>query len=280
MILLVNDDGVDAPGLRALYRALRTVTGQAVLAVAPHQERSGQGHAITLDRGLTVTPRHEPGFFGFAIDGTPTDCVKLALTTLCAEPPELVVSGINDGPNVGRSIFYSGTLGAAMEAAVEGFSALAVSRERSSSGSTTSSSSFIDAAAFAAEWAQKLRGRVDLRGQVVNLNLPARPRAEWAAARVLRHGRAGFNERYRPVRDAKDRVGWRLHGEWHAPDSADTCDAAALTAGHPVLTLLAPNLNAPERALKRLLGSGSGGASRAKTSARSSTPLNNEAEPA
>jgi 5'-nucleotidase len=251
MILLINDDGIDAPGLRALYRALRTEFSQPVLAVAPQHERSGQSHAITLHRGLTVTPRHDDGFFGFAIDGTPVDCAKLALTTLCGEPPELVIAGINDGPNVGRSIFYSGTLGAALEAAVEGHVAMAVSREKGGG-------SFDDAARFASAWAKRISGHPEFRGRVLNLNVPATPAASWLAPRLARHGHSGFSESYRPMREAKDRVGWRLHGEWVAKAGAADCDASMLSAGHPVLTMLHPNFNAPEATLRAMLEGKSG----------------------
>ncbi|MBA3939182.1 MAG: 5'/3'-nucleotidase SurE [Planctomycetes bacterium] len=245
MILLVNDDGIAAPGLRALYRALRRVTGIPVLAVAPLAERSGQGHAITLDRGLAVAHRLEEGFFGFSVDGTPVDCAKLALVALCPEPPDLVVSGINDGPNVGRSLFYSGTVGAAMEAAVLGLPALAVSRAKGGE-------SFDDAAEFAAQWAKRLLGKADLRGQVVNLNVPAGPLGTWKEARVTHHGQAGFTETYQPQRDAKDRVVWRLHGEWTATDGG-ACDAHTLHAGHPVVTVLSPDLNGTHQGLERLV---------------------------
>jgi 5'-nucleotidase len=250
MILLINDDGIDAPGMRTLYRELRKHTGQPVLAVAPHQERSGQAHAITLNRGLTVTPRHDGDFFGFCIDGTPADCVKLALTTLCHEEPELVVSGVNDGPNVGRSIFYSGTVGAALEAAVEGCAALAVSRARA--GRSDERAAFDDAAAFAAQWAARLTGRPEFRGHVLNINVPAQPAASWQEPRAAAHGHSGFREGYRPVREGKDRVSWRLHGEWVA-EAGDESDAHLLSAGHPVLTLLKPEMNAPDRVLRRLM---------------------------
>lgn len=244
MILLVNDDGISSPGLRALYRALRSVTRQAVLAVAPSSERSGMSQAITLDRPLVATPRLEPGFFGFAIDGTPADCAKLALDRLCPEPPRLVVSGINDGPNAGRSIMYSGTLGAALEAAVEGRPALAVSRMR---GWTAQD----DAAAFAAGWAARFLHTPGLAGAVVNLNLPASPAADWGEPCLARHGLGGFRERYRPVRDGA-RTAWRLDGDWQGSPGDD--DVAALDAGRPVFTLLRPDLNAAgHEVLRRLV---------------------------
>ena len=245
MILLLNDDGIDAPGMRALYRALRRDTGQPVLAVAPLQERSGQGHAITLNRGLTVSSRAEDGFFGFNIDGTPTDCAKLALANLCGERPALVVSGVNDGPNVGRSIFYSGTVGAAMEAAIEGCAAMAVSRQRGPG-------EFEDAANFAASWAVKLCGRAEFIGQVVNINVPGIPASQWREPRMAQHGRSGFKEGYRPLREGNDRITWRLHGEWNTDEAKEDSDASLLSAGHPVLTMLRPDVNAPDRSLRKL----------------------------
>jgi 5'-nucleotidase len=237
VILLINDDGIAAPGLRALYRALRRQCDRPVLAVAPATERSGQSHAITLDRHLNVTARHEDGFFGFAIDGTPTDCTKLALNVLCHTEPDLVVSGINDGPNVGRSLFYSGTVGAALEAAVMGLPAVAVSRNKGGEG-------FEDAADFAVGWIKRLLGKGGLRGHVLNINLPAGPASTWNEPRLAQHGHSGYKEIYQPVRDTKERIAWRLHGEWVASESDESTDAALLSAGHPVLTMLAPSLNA------------------------------------
>jgi len=252
MILLLNDDGIHAPGLRSLYHHLRAVCKTPVLAVAPAIQHSGQAHAITLDRGLTVSHHLEEGFFGFSIDGTPVDCLKLALKVLCPQAPRLVISGINDGPNIGRSLFYSGTVAAAMEGAIEGQVAIAVSRDRSDA-------SWEHAAAFAAELAAVCLDRRELRGLVLNCNIPARPRAEWGELRLVRHGRSGFEERYRPSRARSGLLTWRLHGERVELDDEGETDAHALAAGHPTLTVLQPNYNVlsdalPKRLLKRLQG--------------------------
>ncbi len=247
MLLLVNDDGIDAPGFRALYRALRQVLRQPVLAVAPGVERSGQSHAITIHTPLRITPRIEAGFFGFAVDGTPTDCVKLALDRLCPTPPELVISGINRGPNVGRSLFYSGTVGAAMEAAVLGLPAMAVSRQLGFDGQD-------DAAGWAAGWAKRLIGRKELSGKVANLNCPATPAAQWKATVAASHGMGGFRERYRPV-NGDQGTGWMLEGEWEEGDEP-TSDVSRLSSGHPVVTLLAPSFNTPDRWLAREVARG------------------------
>ena len=257
MILLVNDDGIDAPGLRALYAALRSICGRPVLAVAPSHERSGQSHAITIDRALTATARMSGDFFGFAIDGTPVDCVKLAIARLCPTPPELVVSGINDGPNVGRSIFYSGTLGAAMEAAIAGLPALAASRARGAdevvdpAGARLNDprfpaeSRFADGAALTADLARKLLAAAPRPGRVVSLNIPAGPATGWRPLRLARHALGGFVETYAPQSTGDGRTQWVLDGAWSttASSAAEADDAALLSAGHPVVTTLRPDVN-------------------------------------
>src|SRR6201986_4100325 len=122
LILVTNDDGVSAPGIAAAREALQAV-GDVVVA-APDRERSASSHSISLDRPLRVD-EIEPGVF--AIDGTPVDCVYLALLHLVPRRPALVVSGINNGYNLGSDVFYSGTVAAAVEAALRGLPAIAVS---------------------------------------------------------------------------------------------------------------------------------------------------------
>jgi 5'/3'-nucleotidase len=121
-ILVTNDDGIESPGLRALVGALDGLG--TISVVAPHAERSGTGQAITLRRPLycrEITERK------WVVEGTPTDAVILALNELLPEPPDLLLSGINLGGNMGENIFYSGTVGAAMEAAVNKIPAAAIS---------------------------------------------------------------------------------------------------------------------------------------------------------
>lgn len=118
-ILLSNDDGIHSPCLRALHDAL-CEAGHELDVVAPLTEQSGVGCSVTLHNPLRLYPVQEPGFSGTAVAGTPVDCVKLALTTLLPQPPDLVVVGINNGANKGVDVFYSGTVGAATEAALRG----------------------------------------------------------------------------------------------------------------------------------------------------------------
>lgn len=125
-ILLTNDDGINAVGLRALYRAFRDA-GHTVRVVAPVTEQSAVGHAITLFSPLRVVEVQEVGFEGLGVVGTPADCVKLAVHHVLVRRPDLVVSGINAGANVGVDVLYSGTVSAATEGALAGIRALAVS---------------------------------------------------------------------------------------------------------------------------------------------------------
>lgn len=125
-ILLANDDGIDAPGILTLHEELKDDFD--VLVVAPKRERSGAGCSLSLSSEMEVIPRVENGrTWGYMVDGTPADCVKFALTTIPDYKPDFVLSGINRGMNVGNSVFYSGTVAAAIEATLFGYHAMACS---------------------------------------------------------------------------------------------------------------------------------------------------------
>ena len=125
-ILIVNDDGIDAPGLKALREAVRELGD--VLVCAPDSERSGAGCSLSLTDRVAVQDRRENGVvWGHAISGTPADCVKFALTALGGYEPDLVLSGVNRGRNVGNFVWYSGTVAGAIEATLFGRRAMAVS---------------------------------------------------------------------------------------------------------------------------------------------------------
>lgn len=124
-ILLTNDDGIDAPGLAALREAIDDL-GE-VHVIAPADVESAVSHAVTFHRPMRVTRRELQGFTGLAVEGRPADCVKLAATELISQPIDLCISGMNAGANVGINVIYSGTVGAAMEAAFIGIPSIAVS---------------------------------------------------------------------------------------------------------------------------------------------------------
>lgn len=126
-ILLSNDDGIEADGLNKLRVALQEQN--EIYVVAPDRERSATGHKITVHRPLRVKEWNYPGTTatGWAVDGTPADCVKLGLEALLPGPPDLVISGINFGPNLGTDVLYSGTVSAAVEGTINGIPSMAVS---------------------------------------------------------------------------------------------------------------------------------------------------------
>lgn len=229
-LLLTNDDGIDADGLRLLTEAVGA--GARVTVVAPASERSASGHSITLTRPLYAEPRTVAGAErAWAVDGTPADCVKLAIDVLMAEKPDLVISGINHGSNLGRDVFYSGTVSAAIEASFLGHSAMAISQGRA----TPAGLRF--AAAFVAWWLE--HGFVPPPpGVVYNVNLPpyrGRPPRRVVPAPL---GRRIYRNEFQSEEEEGGRVVWWLggqpvdHGE--APDS----DVAVVSAGHIALTPL------------------------------------------
>ncbi|MDD2420537.1 MAG: 5'/3'-nucleotidase SurE [Heliobacteriaceae bacterium] len=126
-ILLTNDDGIGAPGIKALGKAL--ANWAEIFVVAPEEERSATGHGITVHKPLRVekVTLFGPNVHSWAINGTPTDCVKLAVEMLLDKPPNLIVSGINKGPNLATDVLYSGTVSAAIEGVIYGFPSVAVS---------------------------------------------------------------------------------------------------------------------------------------------------------
>src|SRR3954464_597122 len=131
-VLLTNDDGITAPGLQAVRRALREIEGGEVDVIAPDSNRSATARSITTRSPLSVEEvEFGDGDRGFATDGTPVDCVRFADLGLLGEKPDLIVSGINHGSNLGDDITYSGTVAAAFEGIVLGVPAIAVSQQSS-----------------------------------------------------------------------------------------------------------------------------------------------------
>ncbi|QQE11735.1 5'/3'-nucleotidase SurE [Planctomycetota bacterium] len=124
-ILLTNDDGIDAPGLISLYKAVQDMGD--IIVVAPATVQSASSHAVTFHKPLRVDKREYPDFTGYAVHGRPADCVKLAIEELVKDPIDLVISGMNYGANIGINVIYSGTVAAAREAAFLGIPAIAAS---------------------------------------------------------------------------------------------------------------------------------------------------------
>lgn len=184
-ILISNDDGYRAPGIHALAQALSTLSETVV--VAPDRDRSGASNALTLDRPLRATIA-EHGYY--SVGGTPTDCVHLAITGLLEEEPNMVVSGINAGPNLGDDVLYSGTVAAAMEGRFLGLPALAVSLVGNPP------QHYDTAARVALDLVQALGMRPLPADTILNINVPDCP---WEKIRGYRSTRLGHRHRAEPT---------------------------------------------------------------------------------
>src|SRR3954452_24103633 len=177
-VLLTNDDGIQATGLNELRRALLEVPGIELAVIAPNSNRSATARSITTRRPLEVEEvQFDDGTVGYAIDGTPVDCVRLASLGLVGDQmPELIVSGINHGSNLGDDITYSGTVAAALEGVVLGIPGIAVSQQsqaREMDFRLGVEFDFGDAAAFAARLVEEIRTLPLPDGTLLNVNCPA-----------------------------------------------------------------------------------------------------------
>lgn len=241
-ILVTNDDGHQAPALSILARALRSV-GQ-VTVFAPDHNWSAAGHTKTMHKPLRVAR----GILAddiplFITTGTPSDCVGLALLGLVKEPVDLVVSGINLGANLGHDVTYSGTVAAAMEAAVIGRAAIAASMEYDETG--VREGDFEGAAAFIARLAEITIARGLPRYGLLNVNFPALPAGEIAGARVTRLGIRYYHDVIVERADPRGRPYYWIGGEPPTGESEEGTDVGALACGCISITPL--NLDMTDR---------------------------------
>ena len=206
MILITNDDGFYAKGIQALYRGLAEVA--EVLVVAPESEQSAVGHAITLSNPLKVKKVEEGGILiGYAVNGTPADCVKIAVTELLPEPPELVISGVNQGGNLGTCAIYSGTVSAATEAAIMGLPAIAVSLN------SFEFQDFSPAVEFVRQFYPTVIEEGLPEGVSLNVNVPAVPREQIKGAVVTRQGKSRVIETFDKRVNPRNETYYWLAGE-------------------------------------------------------------------
>ena len=221
MILLCNDDGFNAEGLRALRKELLDLDD--VVIVAPETEQSAMGHAITLNQPLKVRKVEEEGeFIGYAVNGTPADCVKLAITVLLDEPPKLVVSGINLGGNLGICALYSGTVSAATEAMVMGVPSIAVSLD------TYVDPDFIPAAKFTRKFIPQLLKKGLPDGVVLNINVPPVSESEFAGVAITRQGKSRVIEEFDCREDPRGRTYYWLAGEMLFEETEEGADCVMI----------------------------------------------------
>lgn len=229
--LLCNDDGIHADGLRHLRSAAAQISEPVI--VAPSEERSAVGHAITdFDPIKVHEETHNGEFYGFAVHGTPADSVKLGVEQLMPAPPDLVLSGINLGPNTGISVLYSGTVSAASEAALLGLPSIAFSL------CTYQDPHWETAAAVAGRLLQQLDGNDLKPGTVLNVNIPNVPFEELRGVQWVRVARSRWVEEFEERTSPRgDRYYW-LGGVMRLLDDKEDNDVTAVEQGYVSITPL------------------------------------------
>ncbi|MCA9259200.1 MAG: 5'/3'-nucleotidase SurE [Planctomycetales bacterium] len=230
-ILLTNDDGIYAPGLAALERQLQSL-GDVEVA-APLTEQSGVGHAVTYLTPLMARETFNGAEHrGWAVEGSPADCVKLAVAELCPRRPDLVVSGINSGQNAGINVLYSGTVAAAIEGAFFGITSIAVSLEYDEQ------ARYDQAARIALPIIEQILAQKGAGPQLFNLNIPLAALEGPAEVRVAPMCVAPWGEDFEQRRDPRGRSYYWASGTQPTTPLDEGTDLAMLRAGHITLTPL------------------------------------------
>lgn len=189
-ILLTNDDGFFAPGISSLYEVLSSEGGHEIYIVAPEGQRSATGRSITIFQPLFVTPYQlkNKTDFGLAVNGTPTDCVKLAIQgDILPQKPDLLIAGINEGPNLGTDVFYSGTVAAAMEGVLLGIPSIAVSL------ADYDYENFYPSAYFIKDFIIHYQDLVFNTDGLLNINFPGGEQKEWTGVRITKLGKTVYH---------------------------------------------------------------------------------------
>jgi 5'-nucleotidase len=224
-ILISNDDGYQSTGIRALTAALARIA--TVTVVAPDRDRSGASNSLTLDSPVRAT-RMENGFT--CVDGTPTDCVHLAITGLLEREPDMVVAGINAGANLGDDVLYSGTVAAAMEGRFLGFPAIAVSL------ASHKPVHYETAARVAVELVQRVLSRSLPADTILNVNVPDLPFEQLAGMQVTRLGHRHKSEPMVPMLDPRGRTVYWVGPAGPEQDAGPGTDFHAVRSGHVSVT--------------------------------------------
>ncbi|MCU0550513.1 MAG: 5'/3'-nucleotidase SurE [Leptolyngbya sp. Prado105] len=247
-LLVSNDDGVYARGIQTLANTL-TEAGHDVTVVCPDKERSATGHGLTLHDPLRVQEMqhlfHPKITAAWACSGTPSDCVKLAIWALLDTPPDLVLSGINHGSNLGTDVLYSGTVSAAMEGVIEGIPGIAFSL------TSYQPTDFQPAADFACKLVQQLEKDPLPELTLLNVNVPAVERDEIKGAMITRQGVRRYTDVFEKRVDPRGKIYYWLSGELledvedpDIPNDVPT-DVQAIRESYITITPLHYNLTSP-----------------------------------
>ncbi len=230
-ILLCNDDGITAPGLTALYRAVRNL-GE-VTVVAPSAAKSAMSHAVTVGIPISCQKIHvHEEFWGYSVAGSPADCVKLALAELMPQRPDLVLSGINHGANAGIDIFYSGTVAAAAEGAMFGIAAVALSLE------IVQEADFDRAGRIARKVIDSLLERGIRPASLTNVNIPALRPGVPRGVRLARQSTLTYEDRFEKKANGEGETLYLLTGTRLDIGRQTETDLHALRDGYVSVTPL------------------------------------------
>jgi 5'-nucleotidase len=223
LILLTNDDGINSPGLQALRNAV-TALGQVVI-VAPDRDNSAVSHSLTMNRPLRV---QKPAEFVYTLDGTPADCVALALGKILKKRPDLLLSGINSGPNLGDDISYSGTVSAAVEGTMYSIPSMAVSL------AGEAPHDFAPAGKVAARLAAMILARGLPENTLMNVNIPGNTII--SGTKVTRQGRRLWENSIQETLDPRGLKHYWIGGGTPVRDSAQDTDVYAIQTGFISIT--------------------------------------------
>ena len=220
-ILVTNDDGIYSSGIAALANALKEIAD--VIVVAPSEEQSAVGHGITMKYPLRVSEYYKNGsFFGYAVEGTPADCVKIGIRNIMCESPDLVISGINHGSNTAINIIYSGTVSAAREAAIMDVPAIAISV------TSHEAKDF----RYAGEIAKYLAGKVIEhglpKGTLLNINVPNFPEEQIAGILVTEQSKSKWDDIYEKRTDPFGKDYYWLTGKLVEVENENLSDQIAI----------------------------------------------------
>jgi len=243
--LLTNDDGIHSAGLRALAEAF--AAAHETVVVAPEDQRSATGHAITLHKPLRARPSsaYPGGVKAWATNGTPADCVVLGVRELLSARPDVVISGVNVGPNLGLDLTYSGTVSGAMEGAILGIASMAISV-----------ASFVDvrfdvAAAFAERLARQMHARQLPADTMINVNVPNVPGEQLKGVVVTRQSSRRYLSRVERRTDPRGESYYWLTGEPEPASDETGTDGWAVTGGYISVTPIHLNMT-DDRLLREL----------------------------
>src|SRR3954470_494767 len=237
-ILLTNDDGIYAPGLRALRKELMKLGEVSV--VAPATEQSATGHSITLLVPLMTQEvlDEDQRFLGWAVEGKPADCVKLALQELLPERPDLIVSGLNAGSNAGINVIYSGTVAAAVEGAFYRVTSIATSLEYT----RAQPLDFPAAAVHARKVVEQIIAHKPVQGALFNVNIPSLEKGPVRGVRVVPQNVAPYVETFDRRVDPRGRVYFWTNPGLDCPEPHPDTDVTAMGEGYVTVTPLQFNL--------------------------------------